>query len=450
MKRTALDFIAREHWAITEQALDLICTIASREHEYSQNISALEQKLGRPLNNTRDVTVRDGVALIPVSGPLFRHANLMTELSGATSYAALATDLREALDSPDVHSIVMMFDTPGGHVNGVNELSKQIKATAAIKPVIAYVGGQAASAGYWLASAATKIVADDVANIGSIGAMIGLRINESAKAGEKSYTFVSTQSPFKNADPGTEAGAREIQRLTDELAQAFIDTIAENRGITSEEVLEKYGQGAVFTGKSALSRGMIDEIGTLEGVIESLTQQNAASSGFTFRSSPAMATQNNPAASVTANLTLALVKSDHPEIAQALINEGVASVDIEAIKAEARTEGATAERDRIAAIEAIAMPGTEELVAQFKADGAMTADRAAMEILKQFRQNGAPAAATQAPASASAAHLDGLRKTEQTMSAPAASAPSDGGAEDDLDAQIAADLAAAKAAGVLA
>lgn len=95
-KRTALNFIANEPWAIREEWMDTICSIAVREHEYANDVVALEQRLGRPLSNTQATMVRDGVAIIPVSGPLFRHANMMTELSGATSYDMLSKEIGRA------------------------------------------------------------------------------------------------------------------------------------------------------------------------------------------------------------------------------------------------------------------------------------------------------------------------------------------------------------------
>lgn len=379
-KRTALSFIANEPWAIREEWLDTICSIAQREHEYANNVEALEQRMGRPLSNTQRTTVRDGVAIVPITGPLFRHANLMTEVSGATSYSMLATDIRAAVDDPTVSAIVLNIDSPGGAVKGVNELSKQIADVRGIKPIVAYVGGDAASAAYWLASAADEIVADDAATIGSIGAMIGVRLGES-RSGEKSYTFVSSQSPLKNASPETDQGAREIQRLTDELAQVFIETVAKNRGITVESVLESYGQGAVFAGEAALKRGMVDRIGTLESVLAGLSSKNAVYGKQTqgvFMTPQEMAAQ---------------FKAENPEAATILL-----------------AEGSENERARIAAVRAQALKGHEALIEQLAADGVTTgeqaavavlaAERARVDALATARADDAPAPVAQAAAEA--------------------------------------------------
>lgn len=374
-KRTALDFIANESWAIRPEWLETICAIAEREHEYAGNIEALEQKLGRPLNNTYAVTMRDGVALLPVTGPMFRHANLMTQLSGATSYASLATDLRAAVDNPAVSAIVLNIDSPGGEVRGVNELAKQIKAVRGVKPIVAYIGGSGASAAYWLASAADRIVADEVSTIGSIGAMLGVKVS-AERAGEKSYTFVSNQSPLKNASPDTTEGAAELQRLVNEYAQVFVETVAANRGVSVDTVLQDYGQGAVFAGKAALARGMVDSIGTLEGLIAELSGSKTAIGG-NFKG----------AFSMTPQELAAKFAAENPEAAAVLRSEGKATAEAanaDAITA-ARAEGAQAERDRIQAVRAQALAGHEDLIETLAFDGKTTGEQAAVAVLAAER-----------------------------------------------------------------
>lgn len=269
MPRSAIDAIQATQWAITQEHLQVIASIAEREHEWAGNLEALEQKLGRPLANTHEVTVRDGVAVIPIVGPMFRRANWFMKISGATSYETIAQDLRAAAESPYVHSIILNIDSPGGEVNGVSELSQQIYNLRETKKVIAYASGSMASAAYWLGSAADSIVASPTAMIGSIGAMMTLQIDaENPKS--KTYRFISSQSPNKNASPETDAGAREIQRVVDELAQVFVETVARNRGITTDSVLENYGKGAVFVGEQAKKRAMVDQIDIFENVLASL------------------------------------------------------------------------------------------------------------------------------------------------------------------------------------
>ena len=170
-------------WLISESGMRLCLAIASRGKYFDEDrIAALEARAGVPLNNARDVTVRGGVATIPITGPLVRHASMMTDISGATSYAQIRKDLQAAIDSPAVRAIVLAIDSPGGEVNGVSELATAIGEANKAKPVTAYVGGTAASAAYWLASAADSIVVSPTAGLGSIGAVLAVPITAAGKA----------------------------------------------------------------------------------------------------------------------------------------------------------------------------------------------------------------------------------------------------------------------------
>ena len=158
--------ITGDPWAITETALHTILEIAARENERPEAVAA---KLGRELQNTYQVTEREGVAILPITGPLFRYANLFTKVSGASSYELIARDFTAALENPQIKAIILDIDSPGGEVNGVSELSNMIFEARGKKPVSAYASGDAASGAYWIASAADEIVVSETAALGSIG-----------------------------------------------------------------------------------------------------------------------------------------------------------------------------------------------------------------------------------------------------------------------------------------
>lgn len=414
--KKAIEAVLAAPWAITPEYLDVIASIAEREHEFAGNLQALEAKLGRPLGNTMTATVRDGVAIIPVEGPLFKRAGFFAQMSGATDYATIAKDMTAALADPAIKGILLHIDSPGGEVSGTSQLAQMI--AAADKPVWSYVGGTLASAAYWIASATDRIVTDDTAIIGSIGVQSGYSVKD-PKAGEKSYRFVSSQSPNKNAGPDTEAGAAQIQGRVDDLAQVFVDAVAANRATTSENVLQSYGQGSVFVAAEAMKRGMIDSIGTFEGTL-SLMKQELDSMDYS-------------------KLTVASLTEHRADLVAAITASGAAGV--EKVDAEAlRAEGATAERQRIENIEALAMPGTESLIAKFKADGTKP-EAAAIEILKAAR-----AGALAAPVSNGAQHLAALKQTEAALAPPAASSGDDAKMTDEQAASAA--IALARKAGI--
>lgn len=415
--KKAIEAVLAANWAIQPEWLETIASIAERESEYHGNLQALEARLGRPLGNTMTATVRDGVAVIPVEGPLFRRANLMTEFSGASSYDVLARDFAQAMADPNIGSVLLNIDSPGGEVNGASEFAAMVRQAS--KPVWAYVGGTVASAAYWIASAADKIITADTAIAGSIGVQAGYTVKDS-RPGEKSYRFVSSQSPMKNASPETDAGAAQIQANVDALAQVFIETVARNRNTTADTVLESFGQGAVFVAAEALKRGMIDGIGTFEGTLQSMKQELDSMD----YSKLTVASLTEHRADLVAEITAAAV-------------DWVEQVDKDALRAEA----AKVERERIAAIEAMEMPGTAELIAKFKADGTKP-EVAALEIIKAAKA-GAPVAPA---ATTGAQHLAALKKTEDGLNPPKAGSGED--AEPTLEEAAKAATALARKAGI--
>lgn len=258
----AFDLITNQPWAITQDALQTILSVASRE---PRDLEAVQAQLGRPLQNTRKVTIRGDTAVIPILGPIFRRANLFTELSGATSIEILAQDFSTALRDPAVRAIVLDIDSPGGAVSGVNELSSMIYAARGAKPIIAYVGNQMASAAYWIGSAADKIIIDATAMVGSIGVIAAL-YNDHDPSEVK---FTSRNSPNKLPDPGTTQGRSQIQDLIDATYDVFVKAVARNRGVPVDKVQADYGAGGMLVGQSAVDAGLADEIGSLEGVLTS-------------------------------------------------------------------------------------------------------------------------------------------------------------------------------------
>lgn len=393
MTTPAYELAAREAWAIEESALKAILEIAAREN---RDIEALEAERGEPLRNARSVTVRDGVAVVPVVGPLFRRANLFTMISGATSFDILARDLTTALTDSQVRAVLLSIDSPGGTVNGTNEFAKMVRraVTEGDKPVIAYVGGQGASAAYWIASAAGQIFADETAELGSIGVVAGLLKSKDPRVIE----FVSSQSPRKRPDPESDEGRVQLQGLVDGLAQIFIDTVAANRGTDPERVASEFGQGGVLLGAEAVRVGMADGIATEEQIISRLAGGDiAAGVGRRFFSTSleGIMTTNTPAA--PAAVTAATIAAQYPEVAASLRAEGekagreaaetAAKSQIDAARAEGRAEGATAERERILGIQAAAFKGQDDLVTKAIEDG-MDVGAAALAFNADEKQKG--------------------------------------------------------------
>lgn len=258
----ALRFLQQEQWAILPATLHLMHDIVMRAN--APDFEAVLAKRGQRLEEGSRTLLRGSTAVIPVTGPIFPRANLFTEMSGASSIQMLALDLEGALANPRVHSIVLNIDSPGGMLSGVSEFAAMVRG--ARKPVIAYVGNLAASAGYWIAAAASKIWINNTAQLGSIGVVSSVWIDED----EDLVEIVSSQSPGKRTDVRTDEGRAQIQRDTDELADVFIDTVADYRKVTREKVISDFGRGGVLIGRTAIKAGMADRLGSLESLIAEL------------------------------------------------------------------------------------------------------------------------------------------------------------------------------------
>ncbi len=279
----ALDAALGTAWAMLPEKLETLLSIAGRENEVSPEV--LEAYRASAVTKAETLEQRGNVAVLNVIGPLFRRANLFTALSGATSYEVLRRDLQVAVDDTSLTAILLNIDSPGGDANGVDELAQAITAARAVKPVIAYVGGMAASGGYWIAAAAGEIVVSDTALLGSIGAVLSItdkRARDEA-SGVKTYEFVSSKSPLKRSDPSTEAGSSEFQRLVDDLGDVFIASVAQNRGLSVEDVAAKFGAGGMLVGAKAVAAGMADRLGTFESTLAQL-QTSGRSPGRSTRS----------------------------------------------------------------------------------------------------------------------------------------------------------------------
>jgi len=174
-------------------------------------------------------------------------------------------------DDPSVKAIVLRIDSPGGSVAPVQEIFTELEKIE--KPIIASMGGSAASGGYYIACAADTIVANPGTLTGSIGVImqftrmkglydkVGLE-HQVVKSGQ----FKDTGSPFREL---TEQEQAVLQATVDDVYNQFVDAIFAARGslLTRAEVVE-LADGRIFSGKQALESKLIDQLGNLPDAIQ--------------------------------------------------------------------------------------------------------------------------------------------------------------------------------------
>ncbi len=365
-----LQTIRSQPWAIQPEYLSLIESIAARDVE---TVDALAKKMGRKMEGTRVTSIRDGVAILPVSGPIVPKANMFSSISGATSLDILSLDLQEAINNPSVHTIMLDVDSPGGAVTGVNQFAEMVKDASSEKKVVAYVQGTGASAAYWIASAASEIILSETACVGSIGVVVSTSVQEAADAdGYRDVVVTSSNAKNKRPDLATEEGRAILRQTLDDIETIFIQTVADNRKVSTATVKSEFGQGGVFVGAQAVNAGMADRIMSFEALMDELTHENSNDQPIKSKGMEPM--PKNTAEKVEASaqeLTVDVLKEQHPEIAQALINEGM-----------------QAENERMAGIDELAIKGHEDLIKSLKADQSVSVGDAAIRIVEAEKEIG--------------------------------------------------------------
>ncbi|UCE79674.1 MAG: signal peptide peptidase SppA [Nitrospiraceae bacterium] len=197
------------------------------------------------------------VALIRVEGPILDADSVVEEI-------------KEHSQNASVKAIVLRIDSPGGAVVPSQEIYEEIKNAAVKKKVIASMGSMAASGGYYIASPASRIVANPGTITGSIGVILEIPNVEGLmnKIGVTSQVIKSGKhKDIGSAFRGIKEEEKEIlQGVMDNVHAQFIEAVSVGRKMDIENV-RKISDGRIFTGEQALEQGLVDELGTLEDAI---------------------------------------------------------------------------------------------------------------------------------------------------------------------------------------
>ena len=261
-----------EIWAIQREKLSFLSDIVVAR-AFDEKLVSSEMAAAISDVRAREVASVDGkVAVVPVYGVLSQKMDMISAMSGGTSYTGIKKSLHSALSNEDVKAVVLDIDSPGGSVPGTEELSREIRALrGGDKPIIAQVNSLAASAAYWIAASADEIVVTPSGRAGSVGVYTAHDdVSEAlAKRGIK-RTYISS-TPEKVEGNETEPLSKEtrafIQDGVNRSYKAFVAAVAEGRGTTPGKVEDGYGSGRVFYAEALMDRGMVDRVATLEETV---------------------------------------------------------------------------------------------------------------------------------------------------------------------------------------
>ncbi len=207
------------------------------------------------------------IALIYGVGGIIRGKNSYDPTSGEVLMGSdtIASAIREAVEDKDVKAILFRIDSPGGSYVASDTIWREIiNAKKAGKPVIASLGGRAASGGYFIAMAADKIVAQPGTISGSIGVFGGKMIttgfwNKLGVTWDEVHTSRNADAWTQTRD-FTPAQKARFSLWLDRVYEDFTAKVSMSRKLPREEV-EKIAKGRIWTGEDAKRLGLVDELG---------------------------------------------------------------------------------------------------------------------------------------------------------------------------------------------
>lgn len=278
-----MDMITSSVWLITPDSLQNILSIMDRKMQgeelseeqlldFGRQQAAIEEEQG------------PGVGVLNISGPIFPKANMMTQMSGATSIQQLQSDLRSMLANDQVTSIMLNIDSPGGVSDLIMELGDEIFAARGIKPIAAVANTTAASAAYWLGSQAEKFYVTPSGMVGSVGVYTVHQDQSGKQEKEGINTTLISAGKYKVEGnpfgPLSDDAKSHMQDRVNETYGEFVSAVARGRGTTEDVVKEAYGDGRTYRAKTAHAMGMVDGIATYDEVVGNMLEGNNAFNGM--------------------------------------------------------------------------------------------------------------------------------------------------------------------------
>ncbi len=256
--------IIDEPWAIEADilaALHEVSLVASSE--------GLQLQEAKPIISSQN----GKIAILPLFGVILSRGNIPSFL-GITSAEAFGKQFTKLINDPDIGSIILDVNSPGGQIGGIQELSDRIFNARGKKPIVAIANHIMDAGAYWIGTAAHEVVITPSGQVGSIG-IVAIHEDISGQL-EKEGLKISLISAGKykteanKFEPLSKEGRLNIQSRVSEANNAFINTIARNRGVPADKVRNGYGEGRPVSANKAIQLGMVDRIETMDELINRL------------------------------------------------------------------------------------------------------------------------------------------------------------------------------------
>jgi signal peptide peptidase SppA len=256
-------------WAIHEESYFVVEAILKQWLAHAPINDAtvdliMKAQAERSARKAAAVTAGGGtIAVLPLYGILMQRGDVQNISGpGMTSLQQFSSDFQDYADDTTVATILIDIDSPGGSVAGVPELVDQIRAC--VKPVIAISNAMAASAAYWIGSAADELYCTPSGQVGSIG-IIACHIDRS-KSLELQGIKPTLISAGRYKVEGNSFGPLDDDALAYSQGQAdavyrqFAASVAKGRNVPINSVRDGMGQGRMLLAQDAMGEKMIDGI----------------------------------------------------------------------------------------------------------------------------------------------------------------------------------------------
>ncbi|MFW6098933.1 MAG: signal peptide peptidase SppA, partial [Thermodesulfobacteriota bacterium] len=218
-------------------------------------------------------TMVAALKILAPSSPLFFHEKIgIVTIDGAIlDSRAVTSQLVKFRKDKRIKAVVLRINSPGGSIGPTQEIYREVQKMLPHKQVVASMGAVGASGGYYIASAAHKIVANPGTITGSIGVLMEfVRVEELLKKIGvdleilKSGEFKDIGSPDRKL---TDRDREILHRLIKDLQKQFVEAVAMGRNISVEKV-DQMADGRVFSGARAKALGLVDELGNFQDTVE--------------------------------------------------------------------------------------------------------------------------------------------------------------------------------------
>ena len=272
-------------WAMHERSFKAL-EHAFQALDLNTHLTEVSPKIREQIEESRyyNATIIDGIIIVNISGPIMKQAPSFGE--GCSSVLARRI-LMNAVHDTKIFGAILLINSPGGTVSGTRELANTVKNFSKFKPIWAFCEDLTASAAYWIASQAERIIANPTALVGSIGTYCV--VVDSSGAAEKAGVKVNIvrAGEYKGmGTPGTEVTEEhldEMQTQVSGLNQFFVKAVSEGRNLEGE-ALKRIADGRCHLAADAMQLGLIDDIADFEDFFESF--YNNATNHSYYQTSP--------------------------------------------------------------------------------------------------------------------------------------------------------------------